>query len=76
MLKKINIRALTITLYITQLIDQNTFSKMQKIIEERNKLIHPIGSDAGIAYRGTKERDRAKALLEDAKFCIKKLSFQ
>jgi hypothetical protein len=73
LLKKFNIKALTITLYITGLIDQNTFNKMLKTIEERNKLIHPVGTDAGIDYRDRKQRDRAKELLEDALYCIGKL---
>lgn len=71
--KYMNASSLLITLYLLKEIDANTFNKMAKVIKERNKLIHPISSESGIAYRDEKEKDRATGLLNDAKECITKV---
>jgi hypothetical protein len=46
---------------------------MNKTSKERNKLIHPVSTQAGMTYRDRKEKDRAIQLLEDATYCIRKL---
>lgn len=70
-LKNLRVGSLALVLFLLKLIDRNTYSKMNKIIKERNKLIHP--AIAGITYRDRKKKDRAIQLLEDAKFCITEL---
>jgi len=72
-LKNLHVSTLTLILYLLKLIDTDTFTKMNKTIKERNKLTHPVSTEAGITYRHKKEKDRATQLLEDAKFCIRKL---
>jgi hypothetical protein len=72
-IENISISNLTLILYLLKLIDTNTFSKMQKTINERNKLVHPILRGQGVNYKDTKNRDRAVEILEDAKYCINKL---
>lgn len=62
---------MTLTLYLLKIIDANTFTKINTIFKERNKLVHPAGT--GISYRDRKEKDKAIALLKDAKFCIAEL---
>lgn len=69
-LKGLRVSRITLILYLLKLIDTNTFSTMNMIIKERNKLIHP--TIAGIRYRNKKEKDRAIQLLEDAKLCLTK----
>ena len=58
-------------LYLTKLIDMNTFKEMKKIVTERNKLIHP--GREGISYRYEKEETRAKQLLNQAINNIEKI---
>jgi len=72
-LEGLHVSTLTLILYLLKIIDADTFSKMNKTIKERNMLTHPISAEAGISYRETKEKTRATQLLEDAKFCIRKL---
>lgn len=72
-LRNLRVGTLTTILYILKLIDENTFSKMITIIKERNGIIHPTSKKGRITYRGKKEKDRAVQLLEDAKYCIRKL---
>jgi len=72
-IKSISVSNLTLVLHLLKLIDTNTFSKMQKTIDERNKLLHPILRGQGISYRDAKDRDRATEILADAKCCIEKL---
>lgn len=70
-LRSLHISNLILILHLLQLIDQDTYSKISKIISERNKLVHPARK--GISYRDRKEKDRAVELLNDAKNCIVKL---
>jgi len=70
-LKHLRAGTLALFLYTLKLIDTDTYSKMNKTIKERNKLVHP--AIAGITYRDRKEKDRATQLLKDAKICIRKL---
>lgn len=70
-LRHLHVSTLVLVLYLLKLIDNNVFSKMSKIVKERNKLIHPVSTESGIFYRDRKEKDRAIELLEDAKYCIK-----
>lgn len=67
-LKRINVRQLTTLLFSLRLINRDTYSKMNKTIKERNKLVHFLRG--GPDYRDRKVADRAKALLEDAIECI------
>ena len=68
-----NLRAgnIALILRILDLIDNETYSDMKKIIEERNKLVHP--GRKGITYREQKQKDRAESLLNQAKQSIKKI---
>jgi len=70
-LKSLKVSTMTLILYILKLIDTNTFTKINTIIKERNKLVHP--ANTGISYRDRKKKDKAIKLLNDAKFCITKL---
>jgi len=70
-LKNTHVSTIVLILYLLQSIDHDTYSRINKIINERNKLVHPARE--GITYRDRKERDRAIELLNDAKACIKKL---
>lgn len=70
-LRSLHISNLILILHLLQLIDQDTYSRISKIISERNKLVHPTRK--GISYRNRKEKDRATKLLNDAKDCIVKL---
>ena len=72
-IKHLHVSSLVLILYLLRLIDTNTFSKINKTIKERNKLVHPVSTEAGITYRDRKEKDRATQLLTDAKSCIRKL---
>ncbi len=69
--KNMSVSRIAFTLRLLRLVDEKTYSKIRKAIEERNKLIHP--ERGGIGYKHTKERSRAIELLEDAKECIQKL---
>ena len=71
--KGLSASSLLTILYLLKEVDANTFNKMGKVIKERNKLIHPISTDAGMTYKDTKEKDRATELLNDAKECITKV---
>jgi len=70
-LRNLHVSNLVLILYLLKLIDQKTYSRIYKVIKERNKLVHP--GRAGISYRDRKKKDRAVELLNDAKTCIKKL---
>ncbi len=70
-LKGLKISTMTLILYMLKLIDTNTFTKINTIVKERNKLVHP--ANTGISYRDRKKKDKAVGLLNDAKFCITKL---
>jgi len=72
-LRNLRVSTLTVILYLLKLIDKNTFSKMITTIKERNGIIHPTSTKARITYRGKKDKNRAVQLLEDAKYCIRKL---
>jgi len=69
-LKNLKVSTIALTLYLLKLIDTDTFTKMNTIIKERNKLIHPI--EPGLSYRRQKEKEKAIKLLKDAKHCIAK----
>lgn len=70
-LKGLKISTMTLILYMLELIDTNTFTKINTIVKERNKLVHP--ANTGISYRDRKEKDKAIKMLNDAKYCITKL---
>ena len=72
-LRHLHVSTLVLILHFLKMIDTDVFSKMNKIIKERNKLIHPVSTESGITYRDRKEKDRAIELLEDAKYCIRKV---
>jgi hypothetical protein len=70
-LKNLRVSTIALILYLLKLIDMNTFTKINTIVRERNKLIHP--TQVGLSYRDRKEKERATELLKDAKLCITKL---
>jgi hypothetical protein len=70
-LSRSHVSNLILILYILQAIDKDTYSRINKIISERNKLVHPARE--GLSYRDRKEKDRAIELLNDAKNCIAKI---
>jgi len=70
-LKNLRVSTIALMLYLLRLIDTNTFTKINTIVKERNKLIHP--AEVGLRYRDRKEKERATELLKDAKLCITKL---
>ena len=67
-LKRTNVKQLVVLLFSLRLINRDTYSKMNKTIKERNKLIHFLRG--GPDYRDRKQEDRAKELLQDAIECI------
>jgi len=67
-LKRINVKQLIALLCSLGLISRNTYSKMNKTISERNKLVHFLRG--GVDYRDRKQEDRAKTLLKQAIECI------
>lgn len=62
---------IALLLRVLKLIDNETYSSMKKIIEERNKLVHP--GRKGIAYRDRKKKDTAIRLLNQGKECLRKI---
>lgn len=62
---------IALLLRVLKLIDNETYSSMKKIIEERNKLVHP--GRKGIAYRDRKKEDTAIRLLNQGKECLRKI---
>ena len=67
-LKRHSAGDIALLLRILKLIDNETYSTMKKIIEERNKLVHP--GRKGITYREQKKKERAIELLTQAKQSI------
>ena len=67
-LKMLGAVQLALFLRVLKLIDNETYSRMKKIVEERNKIVHP-GRDS-ILYPDKKEKDEATMLLEQAKDCL------
>jgi hypothetical protein len=72
-IKSFRVNSIITMLYLTKQIDQDTFGKIRRVIHERNKLVHPISTEAGITYRDRKEKDTAIEILESAVACIKEL---
>ena len=70
-LKNLGAANIVLLLRILNLIDNETYSNMRKIIKERNKLVHP--GRKGITYRDRKKKDKAVRLLNQAKESIKKI---
>jgi len=70
-LKQLNAANISLLLRILDIIDNDTYSNMKKIIEERNKFVHP--GRKGITYRDRKKKDNAIKLLNQAKECIQKI---
>ena len=70
-MKNLSISNLALFLYLLKSIDRGTYMMMNKIISERNRLVHP--GRKGLSYRDRKEKERAIQLLTDAKTCIGKL---
>lgn len=62
---------IALLLRLLKLIDNKTYLSMKKIIEERNKLVHP--GRKGIAYRDRKNKDTAISLLNQGKECMQKI---
>lgn len=69
--KNMSASSIILILRLLDLVDGETYDKMRKILQERNKLIHP--ERGGIGYRYRKQRTRAVELLEDAKQCIHRI---
>ena len=67
-LKRLNAGQLALFLRVLNLINNEAYSKMKKVIEERNKIVHP--GQENILYVDKKEADDAKALLNQAKDCL------
>jgi hypothetical protein len=67
-LKRSGSAELLLSLLLLKLIDENTYSKMKKIIEERNKVVHPLKES--IRYADEKQKDEAVRLLKEAKDCL------
>lgn len=70
-LKTLGAGQLALFLRILKLITNETYSNMKKVIEERNKIVHP--GREGILYADKKEKDDATRLLNQAKKCLSKL---
>lgn len=69
-LKNLRVSTMVLILYLLKLIDADTFTRINTIVKERNKLIHPI--KPGLSYRRKKDKEKAIKLLNDAKYCITK----
>lgn len=67
-LKKLGAVQLALFLRVLKLINNQTYSNMKKVVEERNKIVHP-GRDS-ILYPDKKEKDEATMLLKQAKDCL------
>lgn len=67
-MERLGVSTVALVLYLLKLIDMNTFTKMNAVIKERNKLVHPV--KLGLSYRQREEKEKAIKLLEDAKYCI------
>ena len=67
-IKRVGASELALILRILELIDDRIYSNMKKIIEERNKVVHP--GRRGIRYVDKKKKDEATLLLEQAKECL------
>lgn len=67
-LKMLGAVQLALFLRILKLINNETYSNMKKVVEERNKIVHP-GRDS-ILYIDKKEKDKATMLLKQAKDCL------
>lgn len=67
-LKMSSAAQLLLSLLLLKLIDDNTYSRMKKIIEERNKVVHPMKES--IKYADEKKKDDAIRLLNQAKDCL------
>ena len=72
-LKRLHVSTLVLILYLLRLINTDTYTKMNETMKERNRLIHPISTEAGITYRDKKDKDRATEILDNAKLCIRQL---
>lgn len=70
-LKNLGAVNVILLLRILDAIDDDAYSNMKKIIEERNKLVHP--GRKGITYRDRKKKDNAIRLLNQAKESIKRI---
>ena len=70
-LKRLGAGNIALLLRILNLIDNDTYSNMKKIIKERNRLVHPAGK--GIRYRDQKKKDTATLLLNQAEGCLRKI---
>jgi hypothetical protein len=75
-IKGLNVRELNIILYLLKFTDSNIFNKMKKTISERNRYVHPEKAKQMLGYRHKEkkeEKEKALRILEDAKYCIKKV---
>ena len=70
-LKRLGATELSLLLRILQLICNETYSSMRKVISERDKIVHP--GRRGIRYAEKKKKDEAIMLLKQAKECLKKI---
>lgn len=71
-MKMLGAAQLALFLRVLKLIDKQTYSTMKKIVEERNKIVHP-GRNS-ILYPDKKEKDEATLLLNQAKDCLRTIS--
>lgn len=70
-LKSLGAANIALSLFILKIIDEETYSSLKKIIEERNNLVHP--GRRGIRYRDEKKKESAIRLLNKAKEHIQKI---
>jgi BMFP domain-containing protein YqiC len=70
-LKRLPVSTLTLMLYLLKLIDFDTYSKMNIVTRERNRLVHRNIPEKIPIYDGEKKTAEATQLLEDAKQCIR-----
>jgi hypothetical protein len=70
-LRRLPASTLVLMLYLLKLIDFDTFSKMNIVIRERNKLVHTNLPEKIPIYDDDKKRAIAIQQLNDAKECIR-----
>lgn len=70
-LRRMPVSTLTLMLYLLKLIDFDTYSKMNTLIRERNRLVHRNIPEKIPIYDDEKKTAGATQLLRDAKQCIR-----
>ena len=69
--EELRVGTMAFVLRLLKIVEIDTYSKMRRIIKERNKLVHP--TRRGPAYGARKERDTAIGILDDARECLRVL---